>query len=407
MAVLLALALQWLEYAGWFASIEGHVLDAVLRPTGGGEKNEGKVVTVEIDDYFYKTCFGSTSPLDPKVIEELVEGTAQAAPKVIGVDIFTDAGEYKSWKLPDLPTVWVASAEAPAGMDAPAGDRPGFSSWLLGFPAPLEATPVSVLGFKFNEGAPNVAWGLPLYPRAEDLSLRTLPRRFGGHGALAFATRVAKTYCSAVKARCPGNDDDEEIFVSYKGAHPLRFSARDLFRCLPDANGARTIARSLLFQKFSEKAEGRIVLLGGTFAAGRDIYPTPAGWIPGLLLNAYAVESELAGDHVKEGLRSLTFGADIVIGWLIVFIFWPGSIEIPAIKKTLHKLRLAHIVERHKIRWMIGASMSLVPAAFLVSLAVLSMGHYLWLTWIGVAIGMGPHVILEIWKMNPAVSEKG
>ena len=64
------------------------------------------------------------------------------------------------------------------------------------------------------------------------------------------------------------------------------------------------------------------------------------------------------------------------------------------------------MVRHNEIRWMIAASFSLVVFTFLASLIVFYLG-YLWLTWIGVLIGMGPHVITEIWMMNPRVLEEG
>ena len=70
------------------------------------------------------------------------------------------------------------------------------------------------------------------------------------------------------------------------------------------------------------------------------------------------------------------------------------------------RLKNSAVVRHNEIRWMIAASLSLVIFTFFASLLVFLCG-YLWLTWIGVLVGMGPHVILEIWKMNPRVRAEG
>src|ERR1700681_577639 len=113
-AIVIACAVQGLEYWGWFASIEGRVQDLLL---SAGTFSSKKVGTVEIDDYAYKTCFGSKSPLDPNGVTDLVASVAQAGPAVIGVDILTNpeenAASYRSWwdnpkTRPNVPVVWVA-----------------------------------------------------------------------------------------------------------------------------------------------------------------------------------------------------------------------------------------------------------------------------------------------------------
>jgi hypothetical protein len=52
---------------------------------------------------------------------------------------------------------------------------------------------------------------------------------------------------------------------------------------------------------------------------------------------------------------------------------------------------------------MIAASFLMVPAALLLSAGAFWLG-FIWLSCIGVAVGLMPHVILEIWRMNPAIS---
>ena len=67
-----------------------------------------------------------------------------------------------------------------------------------------------------------------------------------------------------------------------------------------------------------------------------------------------------------------------------------------------HQAKTLAAAKYYNIRWMINASLFLLVAVILASLVIFRFG-YLWLTWIGVLIGMGPHVIIEIWRMNPRV----
>jgi hypothetical protein len=258
-----------------------------------------------------------------------------------------------------------------------------------------------------------------------------------------FAYQVAKTYCDSQREECHRDHEikHNEVFVSYAGGALAAFTVRQIFRCSWDEGHVKIATSGLLFDKFKQQATDAIVLLGGTFGAARDTYFTPAGRIPGLSLNAYAVESELAGRSVKDTWRAGIFLVDILIGWLIVFFFWPRTIELRMSRKVINRLRLIFalligllikllvnwfdwwpkmksrmeirrnhlktfaLVRHNEIRWMITASLSLVIFTFIASLIVFRLG-YLWLTWIGVLIGMGPHVIFEIWMMNPRVLEK-
>jgi CHASE2 domain-containing sensor protein len=469
-AVVLAVVVQVAEFGGWFASFEGRVQDLLLsaRTTSNeGTSSKKKVVTVEIDDYAYKTCFGSRSPLDPNGVTGLVASVAQVGPAVIGVDILTNpeieesAATYRSWwDKPrtrfNVPIVWVAD------LTEPLSEPRSVWKWLWGNPELPEAVPGGVLGFNMSqlEKRKEIFWGLPLYPLEDDLGVRSLPRRFVNRSQNSsepmpgFAYQVAKKYCDSHSRECNmDRSKHNEVFISYAGTAPAAYTLRQVFRCThdkepPTLNDLSTedLKRmqslqiktpGLLFNKFMDQAKGAIVLIGGTFGAARDTYFTPAGRIPGLSLNAYAVESELAGRSVKDTWRVGIFLVDILLGWLIVFFFWYPAIKLPMSRKVLHRLRRILVVltwlliellvwwpsmksrmeirrnkletfalvRHNEIRWMIAASLSLVIFTFFASLIVFRLG-YLWLTWIGVLIGMGPHVISEIWKMNPRVLEE-
>ena len=84
----ITLAVQYAEYRGLFANLEGCVLDLFLRRT---QAKQSPIILVEIGDEAYRACFASQSPLNPSRIASVVRALQSAGPSVIGVDILTDA----------------------------------------------------------------------------------------------------------------------------------------------------------------------------------------------------------------------------------------------------------------------------------------------------------------------------
>src|SRR5262249_39570172 len=140
---------------------------------------------------------------------------------------------------------------------------------------------------------------------------------------------IVEKYCGETGSPdCSQNASSaEEVFVSYGFETPQRFAMRDLVRCPDDKNrpnAPREMESSgLLLDEFVHALHEphAIVLVGGTFAASRDFYDTPIGRIPGVLLNAYAVEGALSGLMVSEAPRFLTFVLDVVLGMFIGYLF--------------------------------------------------------------------------------------
>src|SRR5262249_51017321 len=62
---------------------------------------------------------------------------------------------------------------------------------------------------------------------------------------------------------------------------------------------------------------GRVVLLGGSYQAGRDRYPTPVGMLTGVEILAHSIETELA--PITELSEMLTW-IDVGLGALLVVV---------------------------------------------------------------------------------------
>jgi hypothetical protein len=64
---------------------------------------------------------------------------------------------------------------------------------------------------------------------------------------------------------------------------------------------------------------GKIVLLGGTYRAARDVHATPVGSLNGVQIMAQAIESELHGGGIRPVDEGLMFGFDLLLG---AFLAW-------------------------------------------------------------------------------------
>ena len=102
--------------------------------------------------------------------------------------------------------------------------------------------------------------------------------------------------------------------------------------------------------EFRDIAKGQIVLLGGAWGSARDFHETPIGRIPGLLVNAFAVEAEINGTGIHESRLTVIF-YDIVIGLVVAWIAWllgrcPPTERRSRRRRTQRRALLARVVSR-------------------------------------------------------------
>jgi hypothetical protein len=368
-------AVQYGEYWGMFANMEGAVLDKFLRRSAA---HDSPVIIVEIDDEAYRACFSSTSPIAPDRMEAIVDALLSVNPSVLGVDIMTDLlpasqfpayGRLASRTGDNTSTVWAASSETTSAVAA------NFFAWLFGAPDRVIVRPSRVLGLEPGS-LPEATWAVAVYLRDEDLRLRRVPRRLvmsadphnpaGVQEGATFARQIAELYCRGDHCKLTRNNEDE-VYFSY-GWPIQRFAVTRLFQC-PSLKPSGD-----LWPEFTERAGRSIVLLGGTFSTSNDIHSTPVGSVSGLYINAQAINSEIAGTVVAEVPRYVVLILDLLIGCLIVLIFTtPWT--------TRRKIEL---------------SLVLVLVTALASGIFISRG-FVWLTWTGIAVGLCPHLVWEFY----------
>lgn len=309
--VLILLGVQWLEYSGWLAGPTGRLLNILL--SHGSSRSDGSpsrpVVTVEIDDHAYTSCFSETSPMNPTLIQALVARVLEAGPPVIGVDILTDSQKYSALYRDMAKTFRNSKVIWAAGAHRARVHAPSYFPWLIGMKDEIVADPTSVLGYESGSSELNPPyWAIPLFPRDDDSAIRRLPLQVTmsadvdrpdlGVKAPHWAHLVASEYCAWLlrdqrwRYTCPDMSSDE-VLIPYGDEPPFRFSMDQFFQCDAHLN---TIKYKPEFEKlFKDTVRNRAVLIGGTFSGSGDFHESPIGRIPGLLVNAYAVEQVQGG----------------------------------------------------------------------------------------------------------------
>ena len=384
----LALLMQLLEFWGWIASPEGKLLDFFLwiGPSVTSAPPP-RIAAVNIDDEGFQQCF-SFSPMDPEKIGLIVQMALDAKPRAVGVDIITDAEKLQLdyEKLPRDPrVVWAA------GVQSSHEEIASFVDWITG-PHLIMVHPTKVLG-KEVTGDATVRWALPIYPREEDLHLRRFPRQVITPPAclrLTWPSTVAQLYRPDLsfekdleqKAK---RGEIDELLVARVPRDLRWYKLTELFNCKPgfalrtDADGLKNL------ESLQNDAANQIVLIGGTFASGRDFYETPDGRISGLEMNANAITAEVAGTTLTEMPPRYRFLLDICVGLGIAFIFERKS---------------------KSVNWRIAWSLGGILIALSLAASVLYQSRLVWLSCVGIAIGMMLHVFIEIWREDLPGSEK-
>jgi hypothetical protein len=377
----LAIVMQYLDYRGALSQWEGWFLDIALRwgPQSSGER---QIVTVQIDDKAYRQFFCSKSPLEPAVVKSLVRQIAGVADKaVIGVDILTESPEYagvvKEHWFKDAKIVWAADAQTSAPTQSAS-----FLGWFFGkedewsFQLPL------VLGDMPT--AEN--WGASVFLHDRDLGVRKLTREFEFTERSAnlhvWARQVAKTFRE--------NQDDhkhKEVLISYSTVPPLEYKVSDLFACKGGA--AQCCASELvpagLWDEFKKELQHYrpIMLIGGTFDSSKDL-ATPIGPQPPLIVDAYAVQAELAHTYVRDFDPWRKFALDIPLGLVIVW--------------------LVDRFAKHSLRRGMQISFLIAAIIVVINIGLIHEG-ILWFSFAGVAFGTLLDQLVELYLDNPETAD--
>ena len=321
--VVISLFVSMLEHWGWLSGFENTALDSFL--LAGRSRPSKDIYIVEITEDDYRDIFQGRSPLDVAEVRRILTLVQQGSPSVIGVDLDTYSSEYSKGNFPEA--VWVRDAlsncEQDADLEGTGKDRPSTHAKGLrrfGFlgghfteiekSGRVETTPRS---------------GLSLFPldrdgvvrryRAAYFSDQSDPpsSRKGLVDSFPQAVLIAHRTARGAMVREPGESprptheahsgsghEEEGLILNFSGDRYdfPRMSVRQLKQ-----------AAERPFWSTSSPLRGRIVLVGGTYRAARDLYFTPVGPRYGVEITAQAIQSELSGG----GLRPLNHGIALLI----------------------------------------------------------------------------------------------
>lgn len=321
------LAVQFFEHWGWLEAPSAAVLDSFSILTQG--EIPSNVVLVEITEEDYREVFKQTSPLDPKLISQLVETASRFRPLAVGVDIDTSSEAFTNVKPPtgSIPVVWAVGARSAAERD----DRhrePGAAGILNPFhERETELVAEPVLG---RDWAPNLRAGLSVFVADADTVVRRYSRGCsvatgGGHA------RHVDSFPMAVSraARGAGAEDletpSEPVLIRFPPLNqgPARLPASFVLHASAEHAAHPEQPWPALLDRF----RGHVVLIGGTYAAARDSIATPNGRISGLSLIAAAVETELAGGGMGQVHRLAMLIVDIGLAVLLIYFGYALTVK--------------------------------------------------------------------------------
>jgi CHASE2 domain len=303
---------------GVFDGLENPIFDTAVRLHPLSPEN-GICRVVRIDDPSYKELFESKSPLKACKLTELLNKISTANTALIVVDIDTSDPSFaplQAEKFHDRRIIWsegaqsVEEAEPNRNYEFHREPPKWIASGVLGgdsTPGRLHAIAAMepdrdciIRGYFLTMNVLTTNPSDPAHPKIE--ACTTLPRR------------IIQEYKGLADTRENGK-------VLFDLSDPSRYkglSASDVWHMTPDSHGKPD--KSVTGETWNRMADGKIILLGGTFSAARDKYPTPVGYVDGVKLIGMAVDSALSGPEINSPSKLFLFGLDFLFGLAFVLV---------------------------------------------------------------------------------------
>jgi CHASE2 domain-containing sensor protein len=237
---------------------------------------------VQIDDDEYSNEFQGRSPLDAELVQKIIQNILHGNPRALAVDLdtsgWTQGSRHEVARQSASPIVWSVEPDAKNTVTIEAGER----------------------------------YGIPAFQPGLDGALRTYQRRImnvtvigdpkPSCAVLSFPTAVIAATDPA-RPQCPS--DTTEHYIEF-GMHRFRRMPASVF-----------LAGALPDEFYRAGITGKVVFLGGTYRAARDMYTTPLNYEPGVEVLAHAAQTEFAAP-----LRKLTdiqgLAVDLVVSLAIL-----------------------------------------------------------------------------------------
>ena len=289
-AILIGILLTFfLSRSGVFRQLETYALDTQVRLQGAARDSDVAVVLIDDDDY--ASLFDSKSPLNHSALEKLINAIAAGKPRVIGIDVDTSSAEFRNLKIPsDGPVlVWARN-----GSFSNRDNKFHVSNFLGGQQV-------------------DAKYGVIVMRLDSDGAIRRYTRVCDTNKGVeqSFPWAVASAYDPNGVGKFPATD--ERLFIKFAGnnvgSHRLHLTASTVLS-LADGPGWQN----------DSPIKDKVVLLGGAYHS-EDEHDTPLGWMLGVEVLAYAVDTELLGGGTKPASKILVTTLGGLVGLLVLLLF--------------------------------------------------------------------------------------
>ncbi len=384
---------------------------------------------VEITDQDYRDLFGDRSPLDPGTLIQLATAVQQYAPAVIGMDFDTEVFSVEKKDFSSFTKLLPGAATQSAGKLSPVV----WAQVPCNIIEPLTLAPV--LGGSLHD--PHF-FGIPRFPVDSDGMVRSYQSAFQATGKLepcpttfvhtteesaavptsesggelnvgsasSFARAVSDRACQDPAFDCSSRRPEENPVALWgvirSQFRRICFGSTDCLSLFEDQ------APSVIFNFYGDRyrfpiiqaheflgsdaqesnndqslqiqrralLRDKIVLIGGSFHAARDVYNTPLGQMAGVELIALAIQSDFGGG-IREAQKVFEILADILAGALVVLVYFYYQ----------HRPRVAFY----------ASLLGIFLATLLFSFILFRTAAY-WFNFMPIVIGMIMHQMLELSK---------
>jgi hypothetical protein len=256
------------------------------------------ITIVEVTDAEYRDdLFNSRSPLNPEALMKLVAAVQSYRPRVIGLDVLTDWPSPFEGAVTELPAPLVWARD---GSEDP--DAPGSLIWnkVRGIASP----------------PPELCFGVPVNQPDLDGTIRHYTDSVRARNDRSEASTLFPTMAHVLAS----NFEDRPLDCRTAPETPpkrINFTGKDHnIRALHAADVIRDSVEGRYFGKY---LTDRIVIIGGTYAAARDRYPSAGGYLNGVEILAHSVESEISGP-IKDLPLTVSAVVNLTLS-VLIFLF--------------------------------------------------------------------------------------
>jgi CHASE2 domain-containing sensor protein len=249
------------------------------------------LVIVSITDSDYSTLFGARSPLAADTLARLLRAIAAGKPRIIGVDIETSDSSFSRLRPLNESIQREGTKLAWARDGVPVEGHEGLA-------------PFGVLGGKEPHDADGVHSGIAATALDERGTVRTYRQR------VPVGETTAPSFAAAIDGSSAGDTSTRFIAFHQGSSAAWNITAAQLLAltALPDS-GQRLL-------------KNKIVLLGGSYRAGRDEHHTPIGVMSGLAIQAQMLETELQGGGAKMPSVWMLGALQLLAGSMVVLLIF-------------------------------------------------------------------------------------